>query len=89
MIHFVGTPKGLLPLKDFRLHPVKPSRLTIGRLTSAGYCQTSSVHSGVGFVTLPGLVEAVKACSSAGVPDLLVLARGARTKYFFVQVHVL
>ncbi len=78
-----------MTVNSFRLHPVKPSRLTIGHVTSASYSHSRSLSLGVGFVTLGGLVEAVKCCHAAGVPDLLALARGASTKYYFVKLGVL
>lgn len=74
---------------DFRLRPVKPSRLTIGHVTSAGHRLTTSLSSGLGFVTLPGLVEVVKCCHSLGAPKLLALARGACSKYSFVKLQVM
>ena len=75
-------------INDFRLYPAKPSRLTIGYVTSAGYCLTTSRNSGLGFVTLQGLMEAVNCCYSSGVSNLLLLARGAKTKYYFVKLHI-
>lgn len=76
-------------IKDFQLHPLRPSRLTIGRVTSAGYRLTSSTSCGLGFVTFGGLVQTVLNCHSSGVPNLLCLARGTRSKYYFVKLNLI
>ena len=90
MVWFIlGATKDVVTVDDFQLLPVKPSRVTIGHVTSAGYNYNVSLSLGVGFVTLGGLLEAVKCCHLGGSPNLLVLARGPSTKYYFVKLRVL
>jgi hypothetical protein len=76
-------------VRDFHLLPIKPSRETIGHVTSAGYNYATSLNAGVGFVTVGGLVEAVKRCYLAGAQNLLTLRRGHSTLYSFVKLDVL
>ena len=76
-------------VSDFPLRPVKPSRQTVGYITSAGHRLTTSLRSGLGFVTLAGLVEVVKCCHAAGVPTLLALSRSASTDYSFIKLQIL
>ena len=74
-------------LDNFRIFPARPSRLIFGYVTSAGYRLTASLDSGIGFVSLAGLIEAVTRCHMAGQTQLQVLARGAKTKYYFVKLE--
>ena len=90
IISLLGSPNGAEILVDnFRLYTAQPSRETIGHVTSAGYSLVTSLDSGVGFVTLPGLMEAIRGCYTGGIPHLLVLARGASLQYFLVKICVL
>lgn len=75
-------------VSNFRLLPIKPSRQTVGRVTSAGYRLTTSLSSGLGFVTVSGLVEVVKRCHIAAVPTLVALGRSASTNYYFVTLKI-
>ncbi len=47
------------------------------------------MYSGIGFVTVAGLVEALTRCHLTGHTAFQVLARGAKTKYYFVRVDIL
>lgn len=77
-------------IKDFKLHPVFPSREVFGYVTSAGYRLTSSLYSGVGFCTLGGFLEAVaKSYAAAGVGGPLALVRSEGTQYWFVRLSLL
>ena len=75
---------------EFKLQPVRPSRMEIGYASSAGYRMSSSRFSGVGFCTFAGLVETVKRCLFApGVNDVFALVRGESTQYWFVKLQLM
>ena len=76
--------------EEFRLQPVRPSRMEIGYASSAGYRMTSSRFSGVGFCTFAGLVETVKRCLLApGIDDIIALVRGESIQYWFIKLQLL
>lgn len=75
---------------EFKLQPVRPSRMEIGYATSAGYCMTTSHFSGVGFCTFTGLIEMIKRCFLApGVNEPLALVRGESIQYWFIKLQLL
>lgn len=76
-------------MNNYQLFSARPSRPILGYVTSAGHRLTTSVDSGIGFVTVTGLIEAVTRCHATGHTSLQVLARGAKTKYYFVKLNVL
>lgn len=91
LFFIVGSRGGdnVIHANDFRLFPVRPSRPVLGYVTSAGHRLTTSLDSGLGFVTVAGLIEAVGHCHTTGHTLLQVLARGAKTKYYFVKIDIL
>ena len=75
---------------QFKLQPVRPSRMEIGYATSAGYRLSTSHFSGVGFCTFAGLIETIKRCFLApGLNDVMALVRGETIQYWFIKLHVL
>lgn len=70
------------PVDAYKLNPVNPSRLTIGRIyDTVDYRHTTSRDSAIGHCTLSGLIELCRVCFIARSNQLLAFTRGHNSQY--------